>query len=47
VKAEVGSAEAPEVVKVLESLPGVRGVTVESSRSLEDLFRELTTGAGS
>ena len=45
VKAEVGSAEAPEVVKVLRTLPGVRGVTVESAGSLEDLFRDLTTGA--
>jgi ABC-2 type transport system ATP-binding protein len=44
VKAEVGSVEAPDVVKVLQRLPGVRGVTVESARSLEDLFRELTTG---
>ena len=46
VKAEVGSAEAPEVVKLLQAQPGVRGVTVESARSLEDLFRELTTGGG-
>ena len=45
VKAEVGSAQAPEVVKVLQTLPGVRGVTVESAGSLEDLFRDLTTGA--
>jgi ABC-2 type transport system ATP-binding protein len=44
VKAAVGSVEAPEVVKVLKTLPGVHSVTVESARSLEDLFRELTTG---
>jgi ABC-2 type transport system ATP-binding protein len=46
VKAEVGSAEAQDVVKLLQAQPGVRGVTVESARSLEDLFRELTTGDG-
>ena len=45
VKAEVGSVEAPEVVKMLQTLPGVRGVTVESAGTLEDLFRDLTTGA--